>query len=79
MDVDEDGRGEHGFLTELSGVAARAAGCGFGGGCYEHPFLSTVFGESAATSPIGIATDSGYHFRMFLPRDAGTAVVRNHN
>ena len=68
-DQDDDGVGEYGYFTELSGIAPVA-----GGPPAKPAFISTVFGATSSGGA-GTANKSGFNFRMFLPAGSGGPAV----
>ncbi len=75
-DVDNDGTGEFGTLSELSGVrAGRTDASGTTAATYIHPgVLSQTFGILNAN---GEGKRSGYLYRAFLPGQGGGSVTED--
>src|SRR5262245_53227573 len=68
-DVDGDGAGEFGFLSELSGgFGVRTTPAGARGAVINPPVLSGAF-RILGTN--GFVTRSGYKFRVYLPQADG--------
>jgi len=67
IDVDGDGRGEFGFLAELSGAVALPRS----DSALQPPVIS---GAYRIVRPDGTASRSGYRFRLFLPDAQGHGV-----
>lgn len=60
IDLDRDGLGEYAFMGELAASAPLRGGTAL----IEPSLMPIEFGE---ISPYGVATRSGYHYRIFLP------------
>lgn len=72
VDQDGDGKGEYGWLGELSGFDPTRGRAGTPGEpCRASPFISAVLG---AKDTEGRSQKNGYYFQMFLPTAAGRAV-----
>ena len=76
VDQDSDGLGEYGYFQELAGSEKARPRTNpqipgdVPANIYPGQFVSKVFGT---VSPNGVATKSGYHFKIFLPSVSGTA------
>jgi hypothetical protein len=64
IDANQNGAGEYGTFAELTGKVAKR------GAAISPPVLSTAF----ARVENGVATRSGYHFRIWLPNKAAVAL-----
>lgn len=74
IDVDGDGAGEYGYLTELAGVEPyRASGCGLSATPVSPSFITSSIGTSVQASATFCGNKSGYLFRIFLPEQDGAA------
>jgi len=69
VDQDNDGTGEYGFFQELAGaVAPRIVAPQVAANVRPGEYITQVLGNVDAN---GVATKSGYHFRIYLPAAGG--------
>ena len=66
IDVNQNGAGEYGTFAELTGRDPVRGGA--------KPIVPPVLSVAFAKIEAGVATRSGYHFRLFLPAKDGTAL-----
>jgi hypothetical protein len=73
VDQDGDGLGEFGFFYEMAAAACNRTEKGTSPEPVWTSYFNPVFGTTALANG-GVATNHGYHFRIYLPSASGTAI-----